>query len=108
MILTVQAPEVAARTGYGQTVGARMEMVEGLLLNGVDGQRARMSIRFTDQHTTTIAPVAADTRLALTDPAMMRTEQALHSPILQMFIIPTFYHLQISISGDNKMGMIFI
>ena len=37
MVLTVQTTEVTARTGEGETSGARMKVVEGLLLDGVDG-----------------------------------------------------------------------
>ena len=38
MVLTVQSAEVAARTGDGEALGARMEMIERFLLDGVDGQ----------------------------------------------------------------------
>jgi len=38
VVLTVQATEVAARTGEGETGGARVEVIEGLLLDGIDGQ----------------------------------------------------------------------
>ena len=37
VVLTMLTAEVAACTGYGEACGARMEMVEGLLLDGVDG-----------------------------------------------------------------------
>ena len=44
MVLAVEAAEVAASTGDGKALGAWMEMVEGLLLDGVDGQGARAPI----------------------------------------------------------------
>ena len=37
MVLTVQTTEVTARTGEGETGGARVEVVEGFLLDGIDG-----------------------------------------------------------------------
>ena len=108
IILTVQASEVTTCAGNGETGSTRMEMIKWFFLHRVDGQGTRLAINLAYKHAIMVPPTATDTRLALSDMAVMRTEQALHSPILQMFIIPTFYHLQISISGDNKMGMIFI
>jgi hypothetical protein len=37
VVLTIQATEVTARTGEGETGGARMEVIERLLLDGIDG-----------------------------------------------------------------------
>ena len=83
MILTVLTVEVAARTGDGEAFGARMEVIERLLLDGVNGQRARPSVHLTDEHATLIASATADARLALTDAAMMRAELTLHPAIIQ-------------------------
>jgi hypothetical protein len=91
MILTILAPEVAARTGQGQTSGAWMEMVERLLLNGIDGQRTRLGIDLADKCTTTISSTATDARLAIGYAAMMRTDQTLHSSIIQTLIISTLH-----------------
>ena len=38
VVLTVQTTEVTTCAGEGETGGARMEVVEGLLLDGIDGQ----------------------------------------------------------------------
>ena len=95
MVLTVQAAEVAARTGDGEALGARMKVVERLLIDGVNGQRTRPSIYLAEQHTALIASATADPRPALADAAMMRAEQTLHPPIIQLSIISTFaHHLQ--------------
>ena len=83
MVLTVQAAEVAARTGDGEALGARMKVVERLLLDGVNSQRTRPSVHLADEHATLIAPTPADARLALADTAMMRTEQALYPAVIQ-------------------------
>ena len=91
MILTILAPEVAARTGQGQTSGAWMEMVERLLLNGIDGQRTRLGIDLADKHTVLIAPAAADACLTIHDTAMMRTELTHYCPTLQCLIITTLH-----------------
>ena len=77
MVLTVQAAEVAARTGDGKALGAWVKVVERLLLDGVDGQRTRPSIHLTDQHTALIASAPADARPALADVAMVWAEQTL-------------------------------
>ena len=78
MVLTVQAAEVAARTGDGEALGARMEVVERLLLDRVNSQRTRPSIYLANEHTALIASAPADARLALADVAMMRAEQTRH------------------------------
>lgn len=57
-------------------------MVQGLFLNGVDGQRTGLAIHFTDEHTILIPTTTTDARLAIQDLAMVRTEQTLHLAIL--------------------------
>ena len=71
MVLTVQAAEVAARTGDGKALGAWVKVVERLLLDRVNGQRTRPSIHLTDQHTPLIASATADPCPALADVAMV-------------------------------------
>ena len=78
MVLTVQAAEVAARTGDGEALGARMEMIERFLLDRVYSQRTRPSIHLTNQHTALIASAPTDARPALADVAMVWAEQTLH------------------------------
>ena len=92
MVLTVQAAEVAARTGDGEACGTRMEVVEWFLLDGVYSQRTRPSIYLADQHTALIASATADACPALADVAMMRAEQTLHAATIQWPIIFTFVH----------------
>ena len=82
MILTVQAPKVAASTGNGEALGARMEVVQRLLLNGVNGQRTGLAIDFAHKHAVLIATTPADTRLTIGNLAMMWTEQTLHPSII--------------------------
>ena len=95
MVLTVQAAEVAARTGDGEALGSRMEMIERLLLDRVYSQRTRPSIYLTNQHTALIASATADARPALADVAMVWAEQTLHPAVIQLSIISTFaHHLQ--------------
>ena len=81
MILTVQAAEITARTGYRQARGAGMEVVERLLLNGVYGQRTRSAVYLADKHAIHIPSTPADTRLTVGNMAMMRTELT-HYPSL--------------------------
>jgi hypothetical protein len=50
MILTVQATEVTTRTSQGQTGRPWMEMIQRLLLDGVDGEGAGLGIDFADKH----------------------------------------------------------
>ena len=92
MVLTVQAAEVAARTGDGEALGARMEMIERFLLDGVYSQRTRPSIHLTNQHTALIASATADARPALADVAMVWAEQTLHPAVIHLLIISTFVH----------------
>ena len=92
MVLTVQAAEVAARTGDGKALGAWVKVVERLLLDGVDGQLTRPSIHLTDQHTALIASVPTDARPALVDMAMVWAEQTLHPAIIHLLIIPALHH----------------
>ena len=82
MILTVQAPKVAASTGNGETFGARMEVVQRLFLDGVDGQRTGFAIDFAHKYTLHIATAAADTRFAIGNLAMMRTELTLYPSVI--------------------------
>ena len=96
MVLTVQAAEVAARTGNGETRGARMEVVERLLLHRVDSKRTGLGIDLADEYTVMIPPTPAASRSSVGYPTMMRTEQALHRPVIQSLIILTFFHLFIS------------
>ena len=74
MVLTVQATEIAACAGNGETSRTRMKVVERFLLDGIDGECTRLAIDLADKHATTIPSTATDTRLAIGYAAMMRTE----------------------------------
>ena len=102
IILTVQAAEVTACAGNGETGSTRMEMIKRFFLHRVDGQGTRLAINLAHKHAIMIPPTTTDTRLALSDMAVMRTEQTLHSITLQLPIIPTFFHLQISINDEKN------
>lgn len=89
MVLTVQTAEIAARTSNGEALGAGVEVIQRLLLNGVNDQRTGFAIDFAHEYTFLIATTPADARLAVRYLAMMRTEQTLHPSIIQPLIIPT-------------------
>ena len=78
MVLTIQATEIATRTGDGQTCCARMEMIQRLFLDRVDGQRTRLAIDLADQYTIVIPATATKPRLTIGDMAMVWTEQTLY------------------------------
>ena len=54
-------------------------MVQGLLFDGVDGQRTWLAIDLADQNAVMIPATAAKTRLAIGDMTMVRTEQTLYT-----------------------------
>ena len=95
VVLTVQATEVTTRTGQRQTRRTWMEVVQRLLLDGVDGQRTRLTIYLTDEHATLISPATAHARLTLSNTAMVRTERTLHPSVIQLLIVPTFHYQHI-------------
>ena len=82
MVLTVVAPKVTPSAGDGETLRARMEMVEWLLLHGVYGQRAWTAIDFTHEASADVASATAAPRLPLQNMAVVRTESTLHPAIL--------------------------
>lgn len=92
MVLAVVTPEVTPCTGDGETLRARMEMVERLLLHGVYSQSAWTAIDITHEVSTDVASAMATPRLPLQDMAVVRTEPTLHSAIIYSFVIPTLHH----------------
>ena len=82
MILTVQATEVTSCAGQGQTGGARVEMVEWLLLDRVDGQRTGLGVDLADKHTVVVSATATTARPSVGDTAVVWTELALHHTIV--------------------------
>ena len=82
MVLTVQTTEVTPCAGQRQTGGARVEMIERFLLDGVDGQRTGFAINLADEHAIVISTTTTAASLAVGDTTMMRTEQALYHAIV--------------------------
>ena len=91
MILTDQTTEIATRASDGQTCCARVEMIERLFLDGVDGQRTRLAIDLADQYTVMIPSTATKARLTIGDMTMVRTELALYPIAIQSLIILTLH-----------------
>ena len=50
MVLTVETVEVTAGAGEGEALGAGVEVIQRLLLDGVDGEGAGLGIDFADKH----------------------------------------------------------
>ena len=82
MVLTVLATEITSCAGQGQTGGTRVEMIERLLLDGVDGQRTGLSINLADKHAVMIPATATAACPSLGDTAVVWTELALHHTIV--------------------------
>jgi hypothetical protein len=82
MVLTVQASEVTACTGDGETGGTWMEMIQRFLLHRINGQGTRLTIDLTHKPAIMIPPTATDTSLPLTYMTMVGTDLTLHSPTL--------------------------
>jgi hypothetical protein len=74
VVLTVEATEVTACAGKGKTLGAWMEMIERLLLDGVDGQGTGLSIDLTKEYAAIISSTATTSCLAFGDITVVRTE----------------------------------
>ena len=74
MVLTILAPEIAARTGDGEAFGARMKMVQRLLFDRVDGQRTGLAVTLAHEHAVHIASASADACLPVRNLAVVRAE----------------------------------
>jgi hypothetical protein len=92
VILTVQTTEVTTCAGEREALGARMEMVERLFLDGVDGQGTGLGIDLAKKDTAIIAPTATAACLSIGNMAVVRTELTLDCPTLQLLIIPALFH----------------
>lgn len=90
MVLTVEASEVAPSASNGQALRAWMEMVERLLLHGVDCQGTRMSIGIAHQASAIVAATAAAPRLPNADMAVMWTELTLHCIAVHFPVISAY------------------
>jgi hypothetical protein len=59
-----------------------MEMIQRFLLDGINGQRARLAIDFTNQHAVMVSATTTKARLAIGNMTMVRTKQALHPTLV--------------------------
>ena len=91
VVLTVQAAEITSRAGHRQTRRAGMEVIERLLLNGVDGQRTGLAVDLAHEHPVVVTPTPAQARLPVGDAAVVRAEQALHPVLIHPPIIPALH-----------------
>ena len=91
VILTVFAAEVAACAGKGEARGARMEVIEWFLLDGIDSQRTGFAIDLAHEDATVITTAAADARLAIGDATVVRTKQTFNGTAFQTLIISTLH-----------------
>ena len=82
MILAVEATEVTACAGKRKKLGARMEMIERLFLDGVYGQRTGLAIDLTKECAAVITTTATTSCLSFGNMAVVRTELTLYSPTL--------------------------
>jgi hypothetical protein len=73
-----------------------MKMVKGLLLDRIDGERARLGVHLAYQRATMITPTATDTCLAIAYLAVMRTKFAFYPHILQSMIISALHQKTIA------------
>ena len=87
MVLTVQAAEVASCARNGETGRAGMEMIEGLLLHGVDGQGAGLGIHLAYKLAAKVPAATAQPRLAIGNMAMMRTKLTHYGAIVQSLVV---------------------
>jgi hypothetical protein len=83
VILAVQTVEVTTRTGQRETCGAWMKMIKRFLLYRIDGQGTGLAIDLADELAAVIPSTAADTRLAVGNTTVVRTELTLYLSILQ-------------------------
>ena len=91
MVLTVEATEITTCAGEGETGGTRMEVVEGFLLDGVDGEGAGMGVDFAEEHAGVVATAAAETGLAVGDVAVVGAQLTHDRSIVLLAIISTFH-----------------
>ena len=94
MILTVLTVEVAARTGDGEAFGARMEVIERLLLDRVNSKCTRPRIDLADEYAVMIATALANARLTVGYAAVVRAKLAFYSSVVLSLIISALLSFQ--------------
>jgi len=82
-VLAELAAEVAAGGGQRKGKGARQNMVEGFLLDGVDMHGTGISVDQGIVATVIVLPHAAGTTLAFFHLTMVRTEFTANAPVLE-------------------------
>ena len=87
VVLTVQAAEIAPRAGDGETGRARVEMIEGFLLDGVNGECTGMAIGLGIEGACAVYATATASTAVGFDEAMVGAEFATDDVFLQFRII---------------------
>jgi len=82
-VLTVLATEIATCACHGKATGARQELVERFLLDGVDGEGTGFSITFGIESPVDVDSGTTDAALAFSNDTLMGTKLAFHLAILQ-------------------------
>ena len=73
-VLTVLATEIATCACHGEATGARQELVEGFLLDGVDGEGTGFSIAFGIESPVDIDSGTTNAALAFSNDTLMGTK----------------------------------
>ena len=82
-VLTVLATEIATCACYGKATGARQELVEGFLLNGVDGKGTGFTVALGIEFPVNVDSGTTDASLVFSDDTLMGAKKAFHLAILQ-------------------------
>ena len=82
-VLTVLATEIATCACHGEATGARQELVEGFLLNGVDGKGTGFTVALGIEFPVDVDSGSTDAALAFSDDTLMGAKKAFHLAILQ-------------------------
>jgi hypothetical protein len=70
-----------------------MEVVKGLFLYRVDGQRTGLAIDLTDEHAIKVPATTTASRPSVSYATVMRTEMALHPAVIKLLIVSALkYH----------------
>lgn len=86
-VLTVLATKIATCACHREATGARQELVEGFLLDGVDGKGTGFSIALGIEFPVDVGSGTTNAALSFRDDTLMGTKMAFHLPIHQGVII---------------------
>ena len=82
-VLTVLAMEIATCACHRKATGARQKLVEGFLLDGVDGEGTGVSIAFGIESPVDVDSGTTNAALAFSNDTLMGTKLAFHLAIHQ-------------------------